>query len=165
MKRIVLVTTLAVCAGSLSAQQAGQAGGAGQAGRGRGQATAPPGINWPSPPLPDGPISIETALVRPVKISVTKGLTQPWSMAFLPDGTILVTERGGKLRRIRDGKLDPNPVEGVPVVQATGLAGLMDIQLHPQFAQNKYVYLTYPRPPDGAAPAPAPAAGGRGPQL
>src|SRR5438874_1913000 len=84
------------------------AGGAGQtpaAGRGRGVATSPPPINWPSPPLPDGPINIDTGLVRPVKITVTKGLTQPWSMAFLPDGSILVTERGGKLRRIRDGKL------------------------------------------------------------
>src|SRR5256886_781429 len=111
------------------------------------------------------PIYLETALVRPVKITVTKGLTQPWSMAFLPDGSILVTERGGKLRRIRDGKLDPNPVEGLPAVQAQGLAGLMDIQLHPKFAENKYVYLTYHRPQPGAAAAPPPAAGGRGPQA
>ncbi len=159
MKRIAIVSLLVVAAASLSAQQQ-------PAGRGRGQATAPPGINWPSPPLPDGPISIETALVRPVKITVTKGLNQPWSMVFLPDGTILVTERGGKLRRIRDGKLDPAPVEGVPAVQANGLAGLMDIQLHPKFAENKYVYLTYHKPQ--AAPAqpapPAQAAGGRGPQ-
>jgi glucose/arabinose dehydrogenase len=163
MKHIAIVVGFGLAVASLSAQQP-------PAGRGRGQATAPPGINWPSPPLPDGPISIETALVRPVKITVTKGLTQPWSMAFLPDGTILVTERGGKLRRIRDGKLDPNPVEGVPVVQATGLAGLMDIQLHPKFAENKYVYLTYHRPqqleagPSTGAAA-APAAGGRGLQL
>ena len=172
MKRIAIVSACVLSVAALSAQQAGQAGAAGQAGRGRGQATAPPPINWPSPPLPDGPINIDTGLVRPVKITVTKGLTQPWSMAFLPDGSILVTERGGKLRRIRDGKLDPNPVEGLPAVQAQGLAGLMDIQLHPKFAENKYVYLTYHRPQPREAgpstssgPAPAPAAGGRGPQL
>ncbi len=149
-------------AATLAAQQ--PAAPAGQAGRGRGQATAPPPINWPSPPLPDGPIVLETALVRPVKITVTKGLTQPWSMAFLPDGSILVTERGGKLRRIRDGKLDPSPVEGVPAVQAQGLAGLMDVQLHPKFAENKLVYITYHKPQAGAAAAPA-AGGGRGNQA
>src|SRR5580765_2679701 len=165
MKRVFFVPFVLVFVFFVAAAAQQPAGGPAPAGRGRGQATAPPGINWPSPPLPDGPIMIETALVRPVKITVTKGLNQPWSMVFLPDGTILVTERGGKLRRIRDGKLDPAPVEGVPAVQATGLAGLMDIQLHPQFAQNKYVYLTYHRPQEGAAaPAPAPAAGGRGPQ-
>ena len=165
MKRILISGVLISTAVALSAQQP-------PAGRGRGQATAPPGINWPSPPLPDGPISIETALVRPVKITVTKGLNQPWSMVFLPDGTILVTERGGKLRRIRDGKLDPAPVEGVPAVQANGLTGLMDIQLHPKFAENKYVYLTYHKPqalgagPSSGPAAPAPPAqgGGRGPQ-
>jgi len=165
MKQIAIAGALILSAVALAAQA--PAAGAGQ-GRGRGQATAPPGINWPSPPLPDGPITIETALVRPVKITVTKGLNQPWSMAFLPDGTILVTERGGKLRRIRDGKLDPTPVEGVPAVQANGLAGLMDVQLHPKFAENHYVYLTYHRPPPStpgalqAGPA-GPGPNGRGP--
>jgi glucose/arabinose dehydrogenase len=175
MKRIAIVagvSAIALGVAALSAQQAGQTQQAGQpapaqagaAGRGRGAPTAPPGINWPSPPLPDGPLSIETGLVRPVKITITKGLNQPWSMAFLPDGSILVTERGGKLRRIRDGKLDPTPVEGVPAVQANGLAGLMDIQLHPKFAENKLVYLTYHKPPSNAAAAPAaPGANGRGP--
>ena len=138
----------------LGAQQqpaAGQA--AGQAGRGRGNPTAPPPISWPSPPLADGPIVVETALVRPIKITVTKGLNQPWSMAFLPDGRILVTERGGKLRIVKDGVLDPNPVEGLPAdIQAQGLAGLMDIQLHPKFAENKLVYITYHKKQPPAAP-------------
>src|SRR3954469_3082639 len=111
MKRMLIAGVLISTAVALSAQQAPAAG---QAGRGRGQATAPPGINWPSPALPDGPISLETALVRPAKITVTKGLNQPWSMAFLPDGGILITERGGTLRMVRNGVLDPNPVAGLP---------------------------------------------------
>jgi glucose/arabinose dehydrogenase len=150
MKRIAMFSAFVVSAVTLSAQQA-------PAGRGRGQATAPPGINWPSPPLPDGPIMVDSGLVRPVKITITKGLNQPWSMAFLPDGGILITERGGKLRLVRDGKLDPNPVAGLPDdIQAAGLGGLMDIQLHPQFAQNKLVYITYHKrqgPPPPTAPA------------
>src|SRR5512138_2245531 len=93
---------LIVAVAALSAQQPPT-----PAAGGRGQATAPPPINWPSPPLPDGPLSIETALVRPIKITVVKGLNQPWSMAFVPEAggnfTILVTERGGRLRAVRNG--------------------------------------------------------------
>ena len=105
----------------------------------------------------------ETALVRPIRIVATKGLNQPWSMAFLPDGGILVTERPGRLRMVRNGVLDPNPIAGLPNdIQAQGLAGLMDVQLHPKFADNKLVYITYHKK---AAPAPGaatPPAGGRG---
>src|SRR6188508_688844 len=131
MRTLILsggVMFLAVTA--IVAQQApAPAGG----GRGRGGG-APPGINWPSPPLADGPLMIDTGLVRPIKISITKGLRQPWSMAFVPDGSAgfatLVTERGGKLRIIRNGVLDPTPIDGLPAdIQASGLAGLMDIQL------------------------------------
>ena len=69
--------------------------------------------NWPSPPVPDGPLSIDTGLVRPIKVTITKGLNQPFGMAFLPDGGILITERGGKLRMVRNGVLNPTPVEGL----------------------------------------------------
>lgn len=118
------------------------------AGRGPGRApTAPPPINWPSPPLPDGPIILDTGIQHQIRLIVTKGLNQPWSMAFLPDGAILVTERPGRLRIVRNGVLDPNPVAGVPAVQARGLAGLMDLALHPDFASNKLVYFTYHKPP------------------
>jgi glucose/arabinose dehydrogenase len=105
---------------------------------------------------------------RNLKLVVTKGLTHPWGMAFLPDGSILVTERPGCLRIIRNGVLDPKPLAGVPAVAATGLQGLLDIALHPQFADNKYVYLTYHKPltpaggccsAGGAVPA---GGGGRG---
>lgn len=74
--------------------------------------------------------------------TVTAGLSHPWSMAWLPDGSLLVTERPGRLRLIRDGRLDPRPLAGVPPVLAYGQGGLLDIALHPQFASNRWVYLT-----------------------
>ena len=83
---------------------------------------------------------------QPVKTTViAEGLDHPWSMAWLPDGDILVTERSGHLRRIHDGKLLPDPVPGVPAVHAVRLSGLMSVFLHPDFAQNHYIYLTYTR--------------------
>src|SRR5678815_1374770 len=95
-----------------------------------------------------------------IRVSVvTKGLSHPWSMAWLPNGDMLITERSGQLRILRNGVLDPQPVTGVPKVQAGGTSGLLDIALHPKFAQNGLVYLAYntskPAPPTpGAAPAP-----------
>jgi len=71
------------------------------------------------------------------------GLEFPWSLAFLPDGSMLVTERGGRLRVIRDGRLVPDPVEGVPDVHVARQAGLFDVLLDPGFAQNRTVYLSY----------------------
>jgi glucose/arabinose dehydrogenase len=152
------VASLAVVIAPLVAQQPPPAG--------RGLATAPPAINWPSPPIPDGPLQYETGLVRPVKITVVKGLNQPWAMAFLPDGAILITERSGRLRIVRNGVLDPTPVAGLPQIQAQGLAGLMDLQLHARFAENQFVYFTYHKPqsPAPAAATPAPQ-GGRGNAL
>lgn len=108
--------------------------------------TAPPPINWPSPPLPDGPIVLDTGIQHQIRLTITKGLNQPWSMAFLPDGAILVTERPGRLRIVRNGVLDPNSVAGVPQVLAQGLAGLMDLALHPRFSENHLVYFTYHKP-------------------
>src|SRR6185369_15642824 len=95
-----------------------------------------------------------------IRLFVTRGFNQPWSMAFLPDGSILVTERPGRLRIIRDGVLDPKPVAGIPQVQAQGLAGLMDLALHPRFNENKLIYFTYHKP--AAAPAGAAGAGAAG---
>jgi aldose sugar dehydrogenase len=74
---------------------------------------------------------------------VVEGLQRPWSMAWLPDGTMLVTEKAGQLRLIRQGKLLPTPIAGVPEVMSSGQGGLMDVSLHPQFAQNQLIYLTY----------------------
>ena len=112
------------------------------AGRGRGAAPAPIGV--PREPLGEGPWVLDTAEQHKLRVSVVaKGLVNPWSMAWLPDGSILVTERPGRLRIIRNGALDPQPIAGVPVVKAQRLSGLMDIALHPRFAENRLVYLTY----------------------
>jgi glucose/arabinose dehydrogenase len=77
---------------------------------------------------------------------VARGIPHPWSLVFLPNGDMLVTERGGRLRILHDGVLDPKPLAGVPKVNATRNAGLFDIALHPKFAENKLVYFTYSKP-------------------
>jgi aldose sugar dehydrogenase len=97
----------------------------------------------PRIPLPDGATILNTVEGRIRVVPVTKGLSHPWSLAFMPDGSMLVTERSGQVRVIRDGVLDPKPIPGVPKVHAVRLSGLMDIALHPNFAQNQFVYLTY----------------------
>src|ERR1700689_1983818 len=76
-------------------------------------------------------------------ITMASGLVHPWSVAFLPNGDMLVTERPGRLRLMRDRRLDPEPIAGVPKVHAVRLSGLMEILPHPNFAQNQIVYLTY----------------------
>ncbi len=87
-------------------------------------------------------------------VRITDGLERPWSMTFLPDGSMLVTERPGRLRRIVDGRLDPNPVAGIPPVYANGQGGLLDVALHPGFVENRRVYLSYSSPgPGGGATA------------
>ena len=77
------------------------------------------------------------------------GLENPWGMAFLPDGRVLVTERPGRLRIVAtDGSLSA-PLAGVPPVAAGGQGGLLDVALHPGFADNRLVYLSYSEPGDG----------------
>ena len=78
--------------------------------------------------------------------TVVEGLVQPWSIAFLPNGDMLVTERPGRLRVIRQGKLLPQAVEGVPPVLASGQGGLLEVALHPNFASNRMLYLTFSKP-------------------
>lgn len=79
-------------------------------------------------------------------VTVAEGLENPWGMAFLPGGDLLVTERPGRLRIVRDGRLLPDPVPGVPDVLARGQGGLMDVVLHPDFASNRWVYLSFSKP-------------------
>jgi glucose/arabinose dehydrogenase len=75
--------------------------------------------------------------------TVASGLDRPWALAFLPDGGLLVTERPGRLRLVRDGAIDPRPIAGVPEVHAEGQGGLLDIALHPDFARNGTIFLSY----------------------
>jgi aldose sugar dehydrogenase len=152
------------------AQQAPAAPGAGQAG-------APAGAGAPGagaqgrggrggggrgpvqPPLGDGPWEFGFGPGRYKVTVVTKGVVRPWGIAFLPDGDMLVTERGlpkqqpGQLRVIRKGVLDPTPIGPLPEMHASGLGGLLDVSLHPQFATNRLIYLTYSKkgPGDGNA--------------
>ncbi|WP_341743450.1 PQQ-dependent sugar dehydrogenase [Azonexus hydrophilus] len=75
---------------------------------------------------------------------LSEGLVHPWALAFLPDGRMLVSERPGRLRLLAaDGRLDPRPVAGVPAVAASGQGGLLDVVLHPDFAANGWIYLSY----------------------
>jgi aldose sugar dehydrogenase len=111
---------------------------------------APAPIEWSPPDLPRRSVGLESAEERKLEVVVVaRGLEQPWSVAFLPDGAMLVTERAGRLRVVRDGKLQQEAVDGVPRVQPggpRGLQGLMDVALHPQFERNRWVYLTYHKP-------------------
>ena len=75
--------------------------------------------------------------------TVAEGLSFPWALAFLPGGDILVTEREGRLRIVRNGQLDPTPISGVPETFVRGQGGLMDLRLHPNFPRNQLVYLSY----------------------
>jgi glucose/arabinose dehydrogenase len=79
-------------------------------------------------------------------VTVAEGLVHPWSIAFLPGGDMLVTERPGRLRIVRDGALLSDPVEGVPEVFARGQGGLLDVVPHPDFESNRLIYLSYSKP-------------------
>jgi glucose/arabinose dehydrogenase len=78
--------------------------------------------------------------------TLAEGLENPWGIAFLPDGRMLVTERKGEIRIIENGKLIDSKVDNVPSVFAKGQGGLLDITLHPDYASNGWIYLTYSKP-------------------
>lgn len=94
-----------------------------------------------------GPIASASAPRAPVSYrveTVAEGLAFPWSVAFLPDGGMLVTERNGGLRRIdAQGRLEPQPVAGLPQTFAEGQGGLFEVALDPDFARNQLIYFTY----------------------
>lgn len=95
----------------------------------------------PEPPRPSVPAP--SAAFK--QVTLADNLDHPWSIAFLPGGDMLVTERPGRLRIIRGGAIDPTPIAGTPDVytQEGGQGGLFDVVLHPKFAENNLVYLTY----------------------
>jgi glucose/arabinose dehydrogenase len=93
----------------------------------------------------DKPVTLKSEggmLIRVVKLA--EGLSHPDGLVFLPDGhTMLITERPGRLRIVKDGVLDPTPVAGLPAFNNVGLGGLHDIVLHPDFVRNKLLYISY----------------------
>jgi glucose/arabinose dehydrogenase len=101
-----------------------------------------PAQRSPNPTPIEGTLRVDT---------VASNLAQPWGFEFLPDGRMLVTEKGGRLRVVaRDGRVS-EPLTGVPVVRAVGQGGLLDIAVDPDFATNNTIYLSYSEPGDGAA--------------
>ena len=105
--------------------------------------------------LPDGPLVFDSSSRGPSGRSIAgpkfrvvplKGLTRAFALAFLPNGDLLITERAGRLRIVRQGVLDPLPISGMPQVLDRSLRGLNDIALHPHFTENRWVYFTYYKP-------------------
>lgn len=105
--------------------------------------------------LEDGPFVFDTTTRGPsgspivgpkFRVVVMKGLIRPYSLVFLPDGNMLITERAGRLRIVRNGVLDPEPIAGMPEVLDRSLKGLNDLALHPKFADNHLIYFTYYKP-------------------
>ena len=94
-------------------------------------------------------------------VPFAENLVQPWSIAFLPGGDVLITERPGRLRIVRNGKLLPNAVEGLPPVVHSSQGGLLEVAVHPNFASNRLLYITYSKqvgdPPPAGSKDPVPA--------
>jgi glucose/arabinose dehydrogenase len=93
------------------------------------------------PPQPKAFVSTEASSFRVE--TVVEGLEVPWAIEALPDGSMLITERPGRLRILRGEQLDPQPIPGLPEIAARGEGGLMDVVLHPDFEQNQWLYLSY----------------------
>ena len=89
----------------------------------------------------DAPIKTERYTIKVE--SVASGLTSPWSVAFLPDGLTLITEKAGNLRVLRDGQLLPKPVAGLPAILMHGQGGLLDVVAHPDYSKNRLIYWSY----------------------
>lgn len=134
-------------AGQQTPPPGGRQGGA--PGGGRQGGTGFPRV--PSLPFPDAPQEFETFGPKIRVAPYVKGLANPWSIAFLPNGDMLVTERPGRLRIVRNGTLDPQPIAGTPQVWATGQGGLLEVLPHPRFAENQFLYLTYSKPCEAGA--------------
>ncbi len=112
---------------------------------GDGDFQAPVAPSLPVPPLPEAPVDIVTA-EQSIRVSVVaRGLVSPWSVALPSADVILVAQRDGAVRVIRDGVLDPAPAAGLPAARPVGLSGF-DLAVHPDFAENGLIYFAYPQP-------------------
>ena len=142
-------------------------GGAGAPGQGRQGRAGGGGGGGRGTPLGDGPWEYGNGPNRFKVTVITKGIDYPWGIAFLPDGDLLVTGRGGAnpaMHVIRKGVLDPKPLAGLPAVHkenAGSLGGLLDVSLHPQFATNRLVYWVYSKAGDAAKGSTTAVARGR----
>ena len=105
----------------------------------------------PTLPFPDAAREVDTVGAKVRVVPVVKGLENPWSLTFLPNGDMLVTEKPGRLRVVRKGTLEPQAVSGAPEVWATGQGGLLEVLPHPRFAKNQLLYLTYSKACDKGA--------------
>jgi glucose/arabinose dehydrogenase len=114
---------------------------------GRAQQTPNPG-DAARDTLPNEP-QVFSSAGQKFRVVATKGLSRPFALAFLPDGDMLITERAGRLRIVRGGVLDPEPIAGIPPVLDLRLKGLQDVAVHPRFAENHLVYFTYYKPKPG----------------
>jgi glucose/arabinose dehydrogenase len=164
MNRTVLVSAIALALGStlyVAAQQPAPQGPPG--GRGRG-GFAPPGggpedgLNTRPENAPEQKpafggqhrVPEQKLNVAFTVVTVTEGLVNPWGLAFLPDGRMLVTEKPGRLRIISaDGKTMSEPVSGLPMVDTRGQGGLLDVALDPAFQKNQMIYWSYAEPGQG----------------
>jgi aldose sugar dehydrogenase len=144
LRRFIVGMVLGCCAGVTLAQQAVPFS--------FGVPVAPTGLA--DQPLGAGPFTYKTAERQDIRVTVyTSGLEYPYSMAFLPTGELLVTERAGRLRIIRNGVLDPKPVSGGPASRFRGKSGSLDavhgymsLVVHPRFAENHWIYFVYNKP-------------------
>ena len=113
-------------------------------------------------PDPDG--QVIKSEKQDIKIEiVARNLETPWGLAFLPDGRLLITERPGRLRIWAKGQLLPEAVKGTPTVWERQDGGLFDVEVHPQYARNGWIYLAYAEPgPNNVAPPSMAAAAAAG---
>src|SRR5436309_11323085 len=104
--------------------------------------------------LPDGPRIFDSSRRGPsgraipgpqFRVVPMKGLSHPYALAFLPDGNMLITERAGRIRIVRNGAVDPVPMAGLAAIPNRHLPGLNDIALHPRLVEHQWAYLRYYR--------------------
>jgi glucose/arabinose dehydrogenase len=154
VRRLVSSRTVALAA-TVSAIVAAQPVGAEQkAAFANGYPVAPIGLS--DQPLPEGPFTYRTAEQQDVRVTVlARDLEYPYSLAFLPTGELLFTQRRGQLRIIRNGVLDPKPIVGGPASRHAGLSGAvgavhgyMTVAVHPRFSENRWIYFSYTKPLD-----------------
>jgi aldose sugar dehydrogenase len=100
-------------------------------------------------PKPEGDTIVQSERHAFRVETVARGVEEPWGLAFLPDGRMLVTEKNGRLRIVQNGTLVAEPVAGIPAVWPKGQGGLLDVAVHPDYEKNGWIYLSYSDPGEG----------------